>query len=82
MRTPEIGTTNRKSSSHCDVSIADRLASGGFLTVDEFAGWLGISRGLVYKEKKAGRIKLTRIGKRSLVAAAAATAYRDSLEAA
>lgn len=82
MITPQPGSFGRKSNSAVEVSVAERLATGGFLSIDEVAQWLGISRGMLYKQVRAGDLKLSRIGKRSLVSAAAAIAYRDKLEAA
>lgn len=60
------------------LSIAERLLSGGNLTIDEFAAWAGIGRVTAYAEAAAGRLALTKIGKNTRIAAADAFAWRDA----
>jgi hypothetical protein len=62
------------------LTIEQKLASGGFLDFRlEFCPWIGICKVTGYKEVKAGRLKLTKIGRKSTVAAADAFAYREML---
>ncbi len=51
----------------------------GALTVDEFCGWASIGRNKFYQEVKAGRIVLSKIGRKSVVTMANATRWLDSL---
>jgi hypothetical protein len=52
---------------------------GGF-TVSEFAGLFRISRGMVYKEHKAGRIKFVKAGARTIITRTEARRYQTALE--
>lgn len=61
------------------LSISERLAMGGALGMDEVAAWAGIGRGKLYKEIAAGRIKITKIGSRSVVLAEEAKRWLSSL---
>jgi excisionase family DNA binding protein len=60
------------------LSVTERLASGGNLTIDEFAAWAGLGRVTVYSEIANGRLALTKIGKSSRIAAPDAVAWRDA----
>jgi excisionase family DNA binding protein len=60
-------------------SIADRLASNGALSVDDVAAWAGVGRGTIYEEIRLGRLKIAKIGRRTIVRAADARAWLASL---
>lgn len=61
------------------LSVQDRLAAGGLIDMrSEFCPWANISHVTAYREIEAGNLVVSRIGKRVLVAAADALAYRDS----
>ncbi len=60
-----------------ELSISQKMEAGGFLSIDEFSQWAGIGRVKTYGEIKAGRLCLTKIGKRSFITAPDALAYRD-----
>ena len=65
------------------LTVEQKLSSGGFLDFRrEFCPWIGICTVTGYKEVKAGRVKLTKIGRKSAVAAADAIAYRDAMRSA
>jgi excisionase family DNA binding protein len=64
------------------LSIAERLAAGGALSIEEVAAWAGIGRGKAYKEIGAGRLKVTKIGRRTIVRAVDAKAWLHGPEAA
>jgi excisionase family DNA binding protein len=61
------------------LSVADRLATGGILSIEEFAGWAGIGRGKAYKEIKDKRLQVVKIGRRTGIRADAAKAWASSL---
>jgi excisionase family DNA binding protein len=61
------------------LSIADRLATGGILSIEEFASWAGIGRGRAYKEIKDKRLPIVKIGRRTGIRADAAKAWANSL---
>jgi hypothetical protein len=62
------------------ITIEQKLASGGFLDFRrEFCPWIGICAVTGYKQVKEGRLKLTKIGRKSVVAAQDAIACRDAL---
>ena len=64
------------------LSIEQKIASGGMLHLrTEAAPWLGICPVSAYKLVKEGKLKVTKIGRRSLVAAPDAIACRDRLRA-
>ena len=65
------------------LSIAQKIAAGGFLNLKhEFCPWAGICTVTAYKEARAGRLKLTKIGRKTVVAGDDAIAYRDRLRSA
>lgn len=67
-------------SKNASLTIEQKLASGGFLDFRrEFCPWIGFGVVTGYKQVKAGKVKLTKIGRKSLVAAQDAIAYRDEL---
>ncbi len=49
-------------------------------TVEQFAEAHGIGRTLVYAEAKAGRLKLAKVGRRSIVTVEAAASWRRLLD--
>jgi hypothetical protein len=64
------------------LTVEQKLASGGFLDFrTEFCPWIGICTVTGYKEVKAGRVRLTKIGRSSKVAASDAIAYREAVRA-
>jgi hypothetical protein len=60
-------------------SVSERFASGGNLTIDEFAAWAGIGRVTAYREISEGRLALTKIGKCSRIAVPDALRWRDEM---
>ena len=61
------------------LTVKDKLEAGGLLDLRrEFCPWAGISHVHAYAEIKRGNLTISKIGKRTLVAAADAFAYRDS----
>jgi hypothetical protein len=61
------------------LSIADRFHAGGMLSLDEFAAWAGICRRRVYLEIKADRLRIAKIGRRTVVRARDARDWQDAL---
>jgi hypothetical protein len=62
------------------LTIAEKLASGAMLDFRlEFCPWLGISHVTGYKLVEEGRAKITKIGRKSMVAAPDAIACREAL---
>jgi hypothetical protein len=55
------------------------LESRGALTVDEFCGWASIGRSKFYQEVADGRIRLRKVGRKSVVTVPDARAWLDSL---
>ena len=51
----------------------------GALTVDEFCGWASIGRSKFYKEVEEGRIRLRKVGRKSVVTVADALAWLENL---
>lgn len=62
-----------------ELEMNTELGNRGALTVDEFCEWLGVGRSLFYREVAAGRIRLRKIGRKSVVTVPDALTYRDSL---
>jgi excisionase family DNA binding protein len=60
-------------------SVAERLALDGALSVDEVARWAGVGRVKVWDEVKQKRLKVARLGRRTLVRAGDAKAWLASL---
>ena len=60
-------------------SISERFATGGLLSVDEFAAWAGIGRGKAYKEIKDKNLPIVKIGRRTAVRTQAAKEWAASL---
>ena len=64
------------------LTVEQKLASGGFLDFRrEFCPWVGICAVTGYKHVKAGSLKLTKVGRKSTVAAPDAIAFRDDMRA-
>lgn len=63
------------------LSIAERITAGGNLSIDEFADWAGIGRVSVYRQINIGQLKVTRVGKRTFIAATDARAWQDARRA-
>jgi excisionase family DNA binding protein len=53
----------------------------GAMTVDEFCGWARIGRSKFYQEVQEGRIRLRKIGRKSVVIRQDAEAWLSSLPA-
>ncbi|GGD93562.1 hypothetical protein GCM10011390_10390 [Aureimonas endophytica] len=51
----------------------------GAMSVDEFCAWASISRAKFYRERNAGRIKLRKIGRKSVVVMSDAVAWLNAL---
>lgn len=51
----------------------------GALTVDEFCGWASIGRSKFYQEVNEGRIRLRKIGRKSVVLMTDANAWLANL---
>ena len=51
----------------------------GALTVDEFCGWASIGRSKFYQEVTEGRIRMRKIGRKSVVTVPDAIAWIESL---
>jgi hypothetical protein len=61
------------------LTVADRLATGGILNIEEFASWAGIGRGRTYKEINEKRLRVVKIGRRTGIRADAAKDWASSL---
>ena len=60
------------------LSIEEKIAAGGFLTLrDEFRRLSGLCATTIYKEAAGGNLRLTKIGRKTVVAAPDAPAWRD-----
>jgi hypothetical protein len=70
---------DKKPNGSVRLSITDRMATGGILSIEEFASWAGIGRGRAYIEIKSGRLEVVKIGRRTGIRAASAKAWLDSL---
>ena len=51
----------------------------GAMTVDEFCGWARIGRSKFYQEVQEGRLRLRKIGRKSVVTHADAVSWLNSL---
>jgi hypothetical protein len=59
-------------------SLEEKLATGGFLTLrDEFRRWSGLCVTSIYQEISRGNLKLSKIGRKAVIAAPDALAWRD-----
>ncbi|MCC2113831.1 MAG: hypothetical protein KDJ16_17475 [Hyphomicrobiales bacterium] len=59
------------------LSINERLASGGDVSVDEYAALRNECRATVYNDVKRGLIKITKRGRKSVITAADVLARRQ-----
>jgi hypothetical protein len=55
------------------------VTSGGAMTVSEFCNWARVGRTKLYDEVKAGRLKLRKIGTKSIVIRSEGEAWLHSL---
>ncbi len=62
-------------------SIAERMATGGILSIEEFCAWSGIGRGRTYKEIKEGSLRVVKIGRRTGIRAENAKEWAAALGA-
>ena len=60
-------------------SVAERMALDGALSVDEVAKWAGVGRVKVYAEIKAKRLKVVKLGRRTIIRADDARAWLSSM---
>jgi excisionase family DNA binding protein len=49
------------------MAIEDNRALRGAMSIDDFAVWAGIGRTLVYNEIKAERLRIHKVGRRTLI---------------
>jgi hypothetical protein len=61
------------------LSIGERLAIGGNLTLLEFCAWAQMSHVTAYLEAKAGRLRIAKLRGKAVVTGPDALSYRDSL---
>jgi hypothetical protein len=62
------------------MTIAEKLASGALLDFRrEFCPWIGVSPVTAYKLVDAGKLIITKIGRKSMIAAEDAITCRDAL---
>lgn len=60
------------------LTVAEKLESGGFLALRrEFCPWSGLCATMAYREIAAGRLRATKLGSRTMIAAQDALAWRD-----
>ena len=59
--------------------MTSRLEDRGALTVDEFCRWASIGRSKFYQEVTEGRIRLRKVGRKSVVTVPDARAWLESL---
>ena len=62
-------------------SIVDRFVCGGNLAMREFCSWAGISKVTAYQEVRNGRLRITKVGRRSVITVPDAFAWRKALHA-
>lgn len=51
----------------------------GAMSIEDFCRWAGIGRSLAYKEVEAGRLRIKKVGRRTLVTMDAARAWLANL---
>jgi hypothetical protein len=51
------------------LSVVERLLSGGNLSIPEFGAWAQIGRTKVYQEISEGRLRIAKVGSRTVVPA-------------
>lgn len=58
-----------------EISIADKLAPGGFVTIEELAPFKGTSRTMIYGDIKRGLLPVEKHGRNTRIAGPVARAY-------
>ncbi|MCF4124955.1 MULTISPECIES: helix-turn-helix domain-containing protein [Methylobacterium] len=51
----------------------------GAMSIEDFCRWAGIGRSLAYKEIEAGRLRIKKVGRRTLITMDAARAWLANL---
>jgi hypothetical protein len=65
-------------SKNTSLPVAEKLAAGGLLSLrKEFCSWAGMCPVTAYKEISEGRLKVVKIGRKTMVAGQDAIAWRD-----
>jgi hypothetical protein len=68
------------SNPHPTLTIEQKLASGGLLSLRrEFCPWAGMCAVTAYKAISEGRLKVVKVGRKTMVAGEDAIAFRDAL---
>jgi hypothetical protein len=68
------------SNPHPTLTIEQKLVSGGLLSLRrEFCPWAGMCAVTAYKAISEGRLKVVKIGRKTMVTADDAIAFRDAL---
>lgn len=62
------------------LSLAERLAAGGSLSIEELALVEGLGRTSVYKEIGAGRLRALKVGRRTIITAEARQEWKARLQ--
>lgn len=57
----------------------EKLSGSGAMSILDFCAWAGIGRSLAYREIESGRLKIRKVGRRTLVTIEAAQAWLNSL---
>lgn len=60
-------------------ALQDRMPSKGAFTVEEFLAWAAIARSKFYQEVNAGRIRMRKIGRKSVITFPDAMEWLSSL---
>ncbi len=55
------------------------ISNRGAFTIDEFCQWARVGRTIVYQEIKAGRLKVRKVGRRTLIARIEAERWLNDL---
>jgi hypothetical protein len=62
------------------MTVAEKLSAGGLISLrKDFCGWAGICAVSAYREVREGRLRVTKIGRKTMVAATDALAWRDRM---
>ncbi len=59
--------------------MSNKLENRGALTVDEFCGWACIGRSKFYQEVQEGRIRIRKVGRKSVITVSDARIWLESL---
>ncbi|MEK4034526.1 excisionase family DNA-binding protein [Methylocystis sp. IM3] len=57
------------------VTVADKIAAGGFLTIQELAALKSVGRTTIYEDIQARRLPVEKLGRSTRIAGAVAKAY-------